>query len=190
MLRLDELRAGEIDFDTFASVRENQVAISHRARKAARRYCPWSLSIKDLYQEALIEVWRAVDMWNGDKSLGGFVNFRVDLKLKEACSRSLGNHRYGEAKWPVFEGFGGREIPYAPPQETEAMFAHVTEQLSAFDRDVVIGTLNGESVAAIARAIYDDEERRVAYKLPSLDRTWTRCRLKAPDTAVVIQSIL
>lgn len=191
---LNELRDGLVSFTEFEAA--NRTKVERMAVYGATRWRPWSLDIADLYQEAMIVAWRAVDSWDPSKAaFDAYVSYRVGARICDVCRTSLGGSTAVKKETPQ------RPIPgiYSP----DALFSSnttspltvleiesVLETLEPMVRDVAVGMMHGERCTDIATAMYADEARRKAYSLASPQRTWHRCRVHMQAVPSALSSAL
>lgn len=186
------LRSGELSFDTFSkkykTVFENWVGYFYR------RYTLHGLDIEDLIQEALIEAWRAVDLWDENRaSLKKFVCYRVGERIDREIKRSLGWPRKGRSK-PAQQ----IDLPIAVDNRTTNNSLNQLDRLVLLDvlsrlrtdleRDVVLGIALGASVRKVAANIYADPQRRLWYRFDSDEHAVRRVRKVVKDVTEYLES--
>ena len=190
------LRAGELDFDEFASRHADN--FEKMAGHFIVRWNPEYLTVDDLVQEGLLEAWRAVDSWDPTKtpSIVRYVEYQIGKRLRLECERVLGWPRKATEKRagkdPIrsrsFErgeqgeetvGFQkrGRAIRCLPALSTTqtpedaVLGTEATQTFAGLERDAVAGVVAKAPIKTIAQRIYSDPQRRREYGLSSLDET-------------------
>lgn len=181
------LRAGELDFNTFAE------ANAERFRKwAAHYFHRWpqtALDVEDLAQEGLVAAWRAVDEWDPEKTADvvRFVEYQVGRKIRVELERVLGwpnksrgkkavrplsidaavdRAAAGDDSDPVL-GVLRRQDDRLTAEQREIVREAAAAAPDALTRDVIGGIGVGMNAPAIARHIFDDDARRARYGLAS-----------------------
>lgn len=180
------LRAGELDFNTFAE------ANADRFRKWASHYFHrWPqtvLDVEDLAQEGLLAAWRAVDEWDPEKAdVVRFVEYQVGRKIRVELERVLGwpnksrgkkavrplsidaavdRAAAGDDSDPVL-GVLRRQDGRLTAEQREIVRDAAAAAPDALTRDVIAGIGVGMNAHAIARHIFDDDARRARYGLAS-----------------------
>ena len=157
------------------------------------------MEIADLYQEAMIVAWRAVDSWDPAKaSFDAYVSYKVGARICDVCRTSLGGttaikKRMAQRPIPTFFPDAGFLAEFLEPAATPLDMLEiesVLETLEPMVRDVAVGMMHGERCTDIAAAMYADEARRKAYSLASPQRTWHRCRAHMQAVPSALSSAL
>lgn len=182
-----DLRAGTITFDE--ATRELRPTLEARAGWFLRNWS-WSgqssIDVEDLFQEMLIELWRAVDNW--DPTRADLVDF-VDASTGRAAQQRLKKvagypdprrsrpmlqtylaERSGSESTvdPLTALLDSRSVLVEKQEERidlRRRAAEVLATLSGIDRDVVEHVLEGGSFESAAEYIYADPNKRIAYRL-------------------------
>lgn len=186
---LAALRAGTLDFDAFA--RAHEARFRRWASYYFERWPQRILCLDDLVQEARIEAWRAVDSWDPTRgvALERYVEYQVGRKLRLELERVLGwpkKSRGTKAVRPTslnatVPGDGRRdtlqdrlESGALSPEDLAMVESLVARMADPFERDVLRGVARGMSSAVLATYLYEDPERRLAYRLDSVEQTARR----------------
>ena len=177
---LHDLRSGNLSFQSFAQRHRERF---HRwSAYFFERYRPNGLDISDLVQEALLEAWRAVDLWNLNRgvSIERFVEYKVGSKIDHEIRRVRG--------WPK----KGRSIPAIQIDDTAALDTAVNRSLSPskrlqlegvartlptqIERDVAVGVGLGASLRVVAAHLYTDPDKRLEHEFDSRDHAVRKVR--------------
>jgi len=187
---LAALRAGTLDFDAFA--RTHEARFRRWAAYYFERWPQRALCVEDLVQEARIEAWRAVDSWDPTRgvALERYVEYQVGRKLRLELERVLGwpkKSRGTKAVRPIsvhtpIPGEGKTrdtiqdrlEAGALSPEDLAMVESLVARMTDPFEVDVLRGVARGMSSAVLATYLYADPERRLAYRLDSVEQTARR----------------
>lgn len=189
---LEALRGGSVSFDAFA--RKHEARFRRWAAYYFERWPQRALCIDDLVQEARLEAWRAVDAWDPTRgvALERFVEYQVGKRLRLELERVLGwpkKSRGTKAVRPISiqtpinphaGEVGGSTIEdrlasgNLGPDDIALVMSIAKKLPDALDRDVLMGVARGMNPAVLATYIYDDPERRRAYRLDSVEQTARR----------------
>lgn len=176
---LAALRSGDLDFDQFARTHRDRFE-----RWGGYFHARWpqnQLSVEDLAQEAMIECWRAVDIWDPTRSsLVAFVNFRVGRKLRVELERVLGWPKKSAHwdSWLSAQWIDADESPdlvvAGDDPERRSMVRDAARAIPPevpMMEDVVRGVGAGMPLPVVAQRLWDDLNRRCMYGLESQDQT-------------------
>lgn len=184
---LEALRAGSITFNTFARTHDSRFR-----RWAAYYFERWpqrALCVADLVQEGLLEAWRAVDAWDPTRgvALERFVEYQVGRRLRMELERVLGwpkKSRGTKAVRPIsanVPAFANGdtvqdriESGALTPEDLATIESAAAACKDPFEADVIRGIGRGMSPAVLATYLYEDPDRRVAYRLDSVEHTARR----------------
>lgn len=183
---LRDLRAGTLSFDAFAS--NHRERFQRWAGYFFERYRPNGLDLDDLVQEALLEAWRAVDIWNSSKgsSIDRFVEYRVGERIDREIRRVRGWPKKGRSNPAVqidspfsIEIADNRSISPSKRLELERVASTLP---SSIERDVAVGVGLGASLRVVAAHLYTDPDKRLEHEFDSKDHAIRKVR-KAVRTA-------
>lgn len=187
---LDSLRGGSLTFDTFA--RRHDARFRKWASYYFERWPQRALCIDDLVQEARLEAWRAVDSFDPTRgvTLERYVEYQIGKRLRLELERVLGWPKKSRGTKAVRPVSLQTPVPThrGDPEHTPTIMDRLTsndlspEDLALatsvaetvpdeFDRDVIVGVARGMSPAVIASYVYEDPERRLRYRLDSVEHT-------------------
>lgn len=201
---LPRLRDGSLRFDTF--VRRHQSYMEQWAgwivRRRKARSVLTAVGLDDLAQLGFLACWRAVDdydptrkrgngkpvsieahvAWEIGKRMEREVDYHAGWPRKDrspvARPTSLDEMVDTRAKWAGHRGAEGMgtllgEMGHVTAEETRV---YTLGRVTNFQRDVELGGMGGLNPTDISRAIYGDVERRLDYRLNSLEHTVKRVR--------------
>jgi hypothetical protein len=179
---LEGLRSGSVSFDRVA--RAITPALEHRAERFLRVW-RWSgqaqVSAEDLVQAMLLELWRAIDRWDPERT-GDVVKY-VDAQIGRACTRVLrrvaGYPDPRRARQPLrqvhttaeaFDALTERHVGVAEPLQLEVVHVERRKKallmnLRGLDRKVLELVLDGATLDEAARTIYSDPDARIRYRM-------------------------
>jgi hypothetical protein len=183
------LRAGQVPYEELAEAATP--VLEARGRRVLRLWettgHAYYLSVADLVQEQLLQLWRAVDRW--DPTRGPDLVRYVDAELgrgtravlRKACGypdarRQSQPARRVAGSSPRDEEEAGNWLDDVPadregPEELAARHEAAERVLGGmergFDRDVVQLVVAGASLPEAGRTIYADPVRRIRYRLDS-----------------------
>lgn len=154
---LVRLRDGEISFDVFA---KRHAGIVRRLASRWGRRCPERLGVDDATQEALLEIWRAVDAWDESRGLPlhVYVRVRVRFRLLGLTDRLL-KGRDVETRYLWTVGRRDDTVSDHAPLLDERVgatrrLANVIGTLDAASAEVVMGVVAGRPLVDIRQEVY------------------------------------
>jgi DNA-directed RNA polymerase specialized sigma24 family protein len=173
---------GSIQFEEFVKLNKKYVfTIVNNLYSMYKAKVRYSLDVEDLLQEALLEVWRAVDLWIEEKgkALSSYVIARIKTRIDNCIKKSLGWPRKDRPPVAIraFSYETASEDGYLP------FNLYVTDKALSFDvlninkvlckvpdginKDVFIGVYNGLDSETISKMMYADDDRRRCYEFRS-----------------------
>jgi hypothetical protein len=158
---LIRLRAGTMSFDAFARLHSRTVRSI--CDYYYRRFPQQSLDLSDLEQEALLEIWRAVDTWDPDRGIpiSKFVGYRMGRRVRCEIERVQGWPKKSRGtKAPVFA-----ELDQIPQFRLNVANLVLDCFPPGIEREIACGLVAGLSVDRVASTIWN--ERREEFGLTS-----------------------
>lgn len=156
-LDLGRLRTGEMSFEAFA---RRHVGIVRRLCARWSRRCPERLGIDDATQEALLEIWRAVDLWDPLRGvpLHAFVRGRVRFRLLGMTDRLLKGRdietRYLWATGRRDDTVSDRSQLVDDEVAAGRRFARVIGSVDHDAAEIIMGVVSGEHLDVLSREVY------------------------------------
>lgn len=118
--------------------------------KVAYAYCRSATDREDVRQEIAVQLWRAMDRYDGRCAVGTWV-YRIALNVAISCHRRERRHQQGRQP---FDGelHGLAEPTSAPADEVQRLLACV-DGLPPLDKALVLLYLDGHDHAATAEVL-------------------------------------
>lgn len=139
--------------------------------------CPSDVGVDDLYQEALVEIWQAIKLWDSARGipLKNYVRIRIRHRLhayterlkrgREKDSRFLQQQLVEERVIVAHQSTGERyeavgDLPFETGQVAKRTAALVVGALPSKQANVVAGILGGESADSVTSRVYGKCKRQ------------------------------
>jgi hypothetical protein len=186
-----KLRSGEMDFQSFAKKYESKFYAW--AKYYFDRYNPRSIDISDLVQEALLEAWRAVDLWDSERGVDieRFVNYRVGERIDREILRVKGWPKSNRSPVAVHIDFSDCIDIAVGTSISDSKRLELDEMVNTFkhpiERYVVAGIGLGASIKVVAAHLYSDSDKRAEFEFDSCEHAIRKVRTVVRKAIVEIE---
>jgi hypothetical protein len=170
---LEKFKDGDINFDEYvgltASIYDKWMSyFTNRYRNHIYYLCA-----EDLKQEAYLETWRRVDMWDFKKSpLIDYVKFNVGRRIIIIIEKSLG-YPSRKQKVDIYKQvdcsyeFDNFSYDCVDSLDNLVFFNSIYDKLNDFHKIILVNYLKDRTFLETCDLIYQDIDMRIKYKISS-----------------------